>query len=167
MNDAPAIGHEVFPGVFVSHAKKPLFASKSPDSAASSKVAQGNTVRSGTVINVITVDSPSLQKDQMADDDEPASKERRSSESRADNQYERFPLDVVVKIKKDGKSFAERRYLKIGKQDVASVKTKSLRLLVYSSKQLLLGHIQLCICVSGILCVSELLLSLWRLHRVS
>ncbi|KAF8928697.1 Fms-interacting protein-domain-containing protein [Dissophora ornata] len=69
--------------------------------AASSKATQGNTVRSGTVVNVITVDSPSLQKDQMADDDEPASKDRRSSESRADTQYERFPLDVVVKIKKD------------------------------------------------------------------
>ncbi|KAF9202534.1 putative cell survival pathways protein [Haplosporangium sp. Z 27] len=60
-----------------------------------------NSLRS--LINTDTnTDSPSLQqKDQMADDDENARKGRRGSDSHAENQYERFPLDVVVKIKKD------------------------------------------------------------------
>lgn len=73
--------------------------------SAASRSKRDNTVRSGAVINVITVDSPSLQKDNMVDDDEPVVKERRGSDShlRADSQYERFPLEVVIKIKKDGK----------------------------------------------------------------
>ncbi|KAG0300422.1 THO complex subunit 5 [Dissophora globulifera] len=69
--------------------------------AATSKTSQNNTIRSGTVTNVVPVESPSLQKDAMAEDDEPASKERRSSFARTDNRYERYPLDIVIKIKKD------------------------------------------------------------------
>jgi len=73
--------------------------------SAASRSKRDNTVRSGAIINVITVDSPSLQKDNMVDDDEPVVKERRGSDSdsRDDSQYERFPLEVVIKVKKDGK----------------------------------------------------------------
>lgn len=70
---------------------------------AASRSKRDNTIRSGAVINVITVESPSLQKD-MVDDDEPVVKERRGSDSSGDSQYERFPLDVVIKIKKDGRA---------------------------------------------------------------
>ncbi|KAF9949666.1 hypothetical protein BGZ65_007154 [Modicella reniformis] len=82
-----------------------LAAAAAQQTAAAAAAASGSkrdhSIRSGAVINVITVDSPSLQKDNNADDDEPVVKERRGSDSRMDNQYERFPLEVLIKIKKD------------------------------------------------------------------
>ncbi|KAF9361725.1 THO complex subunit 5 [Mortierella sp. NVP85] len=85
--------------------------------SAASRSKRDNTVRSGAIINVITVDSPSLQKDNMVDDDEPVVKERRGSDSdsRADSQYERFPLEVVIKIKKDAHTGSHTiAYLRFG-----------------------------------------------------
>ncbi|KAF9356894.1 hypothetical protein BGX26_004569 [Mortierella sp. AD094] len=60
-----------------------------------------NSLRSLTATDITNADSPSMQKDNMGDDDENARQGRRGSDSHAENQYERFPLDVVIKIKKD------------------------------------------------------------------
>lgn len=63
---------------------------------------QNGMARAGAVAGVFNADSPMLQKDGQAEDEDVREKERRGSESEVQNQYERFPLDVVIKIKKDG-----------------------------------------------------------------
>ncbi|KAF9437811.1 THO complex subunit 5 [Entomortierella beljakovae] len=61
-----------------------------------------SSLQSLVTSNVASADSPAMmQKDQAVDDDENARADRRGSDSRSEVQYERFPLDVVIKIKKD------------------------------------------------------------------
>ncbi|KAF9397179.1 hypothetical protein BGX21_009148 [Mortierella sp. AD011] len=60
-----------------------------------------NSLRSLIAADITNPNSPSMQKDQIADEDENAHQGRRGSDSHPENQYERFPLDVVIKIKKD------------------------------------------------------------------
>lgn len=66
------------------------------------KNSQNGMARAGAVGGAISVDSPMLQKDGQAEDEDVREKERRGSESDVQNQYERFPLDVIIKVKKDG-----------------------------------------------------------------
>ncbi|KAF9147521.1 hypothetical protein BG015_010811 [Linnemannia schmuckeri] len=67
---------------------------------------QNGMARAGAVAGAFNVDSPMLQKDAQAEDEDVREKERRSSGSDVLNQYERFPLDVVIKIKKDALAFS-------------------------------------------------------------
>ncbi|KAF9909113.1 hypothetical protein EC991_009023 [Linnemannia zychae] len=66
------------------------------------KSAQNGSVRAGAVGGgPFNGDSPMLQKDGQIEDEDLGEKERRGSESEVQNHYERFPLDVIIKIKKD------------------------------------------------------------------
>ncbi|KAG0293637.1 hypothetical protein BGZ96_002519 [Linnemannia gamsii] len=70
--------------------------------AALPKNSQNGMARAGAVGGgAFSVDSPMLQKDGQAEDEDVREKERRGSESDVQNQYERFPLDVIIKVKKD------------------------------------------------------------------
>ncbi|KAF9139656.1 THO complex subunit 5 [Mortierella sp. GBA39] len=62
---------------------------------------QNDMARAGDVAGAFNADSPLLQKDGQAEDEDMREKERRGSESETQNQYERFPLEVIIKIKKD------------------------------------------------------------------
>ncbi|KAF9089699.1 hypothetical protein BGX23_006492 [Mortierella sp. AD031] len=66
---------------------------------------QNGMARAGAVVGVgaapFSADSPALQKDGQPEDEDVREKERRGSDADAQNQYERFPLDVIIKIKKD------------------------------------------------------------------
>ncbi|KAF9186340.1 hypothetical protein BGZ51_002087 [Haplosporangium sp. Z 767] len=68
---------------------------------AASKAALNTTSRARAIATSINMDAPSAPKDMQADEDENVGMGHRGSESKADDQYERFPLDVVIKIKKD------------------------------------------------------------------
>ncbi|KAG0370772.1 hypothetical protein BGX24_001926 [Mortierella sp. AD032] len=66
------------------------------------KNTQNGSARAGAVGGAaFNADSPMLQKDGQAEDEDAREKERRGSESEGQNQYERFPLDVIIKVKKD------------------------------------------------------------------
>ncbi|KAF9922692.1 THO complex subunit 5 [Linnemannia zychae] len=65
------------------------------------KNTQSGMARAGAVVGSFSIDSPSLQKDVQVEDEEVREKERRGSEQDGQNQYERFPLDVIIKVKKD------------------------------------------------------------------